>query len=117
MWAWAVDDGGVSWVWCGAGPRLSHQLPLWRVPSPSNGARAQMSLWWWGPEISEASAETLNSKHFRCGCPHGSYKNASVEPRRAFATYYMHDGSWICRCDLQSHLSSNEVVDQLVAKL
>lgn len=60
MWAWAVDDGGVSWVWCGAGARLSLQLPLWRVPSPSNGACAQMSLWWWGPEISEASAETLN---------------------------------------------------------
>ena len=55
MRARAVDDGGVSWLWCGAGARLSLQLPLWRVPPPSNGACAQVSLWWW--EISEASAE------------------------------------------------------------
>ena len=48
---------------------------------------------------------------------HGSYKNVSAEPRRAFATHYMDAGSWVSRCDLQSHLSSDDVVAQLSSKL
>jgi ectoine hydroxylase-related dioxygenase (phytanoyl-CoA dioxygenase family) len=40
---------------------------------------------------------------------HGSYANTSGEPRRAFATHYMDEGSWVERCDLQSHVSVDEV--------
>jgi phytanoyl-CoA hydroxylase len=45
---------------------------------------------------------------------HGSYANNSAEPRRAFATHYMDGGSWVSRCDLQSHLSTDEVAAGLL---
>ena len=48
---------------------------------------------------------------------HGSYSNASGRPRRAFATHYMDDGSWVSRCDLQSHFSTDEVAASLGARL
>ena len=48
---------------------------------------------------------------------HGSYSNASGRPRRAFATHYMDDGSWVSRCDLQSHSSTDEVAASLGARL
>ena len=48
---------------------------------------------------------------------HGSYKNFSDTPRRAFATHYMDNRSWVSRCDLQQHLSSDDVVARLVSKL
>ncbi len=48
---------------------------------------------------------------------HGSYQNLSAEPRRAFAMHYMDAGSWGSGCDLQGHLSSDEVVAQLFSKL
>ena len=48
---------------------------------------------------------------------HGSYKNVSDTPRRAFATHYMDSRSWVSRCDLQKHLSSDEVVASLFSKL
>jgi hypothetical protein len=41
---------------------------------------------------------------------HGSYANMSGKPRRAFATHYMYEGSWVERCDLQSHVSTDDVV-------
>ena len=48
---------------------------------------------------------------------HGPYSNASGRPRRAFATHYMDDGSWVSRCDLQSHCSTDEVAASLGARL
>lgn len=33
---------------------------------------------------------------------HGSFANRSSDrPRRAFATHYVKDGTWVCRCDVQ----------------
>lgn len=48
---------------------------------------------------------------------HGSYRNVSAEARRAFATHYMDERSWVSRCDLQNHMSSDEVVARLSPKL
>lgn len=47
---------------------------------------------------------------------HGSYANRSGQPRRAFATHYMDETSWVERCDLQSHVSADAVAAAAVAR-
>jgi ectoine hydroxylase-related dioxygenase (phytanoyl-CoA dioxygenase family) len=41
---------------------------------------------------------------------HGSYANHSGEVR-AFAMHYMHEASFCTRCDLQGHVSCDEVAN------
>jgi ectoine hydroxylase-related dioxygenase (phytanoyl-CoA dioxygenase family) len=41
---------------------------------------------------------------------HGSFANRSADrPRRAFATHYVKDGTWVYRCDVQETVAVEEV--------